>query len=385
MKPTILKNESFGQRIVLRRIYVKEGEVKKEALLLLTELLNLSFLSQKKCYSSLAGGTLLYDLVNFRGGYLLTAKLSQSKTQGVSYVFKNPYKIGDELLLHFKKSNLSSDEKTFAVSKERLLGRQHALRDGFSFLLSESKADYSSVLFDEKIVRDIKIEGVLDAFDKVEASSYQDLLLLGEPLKKEPLLTLDGTEKSPSSLVNDFSLEENNFVLPDCEKEGRLYLLSLKGRIENEKDYLLENQALFLLASALKKRITGYFGSEVRVMTTLLSETKAGLYLECEKGKFPLLLTRLPLSLKECIDLAEASASYPESIIGFNKMILSRSIDSSLALSFMERYKDYALPISEECFLKKENPEEEVLSHFHAMKPLSFITLNATKEEKQHD
>lgn len=386
MKPTVLKNESFGQRIVLRRVYLKEGEEKKEALLLLSELLNLSFLSQKKCYASLAGGILQYSLVNFRGGYLLTSILSQSRAQGLSYVFKDPYKIGDELLLHFKKGDLSTDEKSFAVAKERLLGRQHARRDGFAFLLSSCKADYSSVFFDEKVIRDLKIGEVLSAFDAVEHASYQDLFLLGDMLKKEPLFNEAGTEKNPSSLPNAFSFEEkSDFVLPDCEKEGRLYLISLQGKIENEKDYLVSRQALFLLAASLKKRISGYFGSEVRIETTLLSGDSAGLYLECEKGKFPLLLTRLPLVLGEKIALPEAAFDYEESIIGLNHMMLSRSIYSQNALSFMERYKDYALPVSEECFLRKENAKEDVLSHLSEMKPISFLTLNATKEKEQHD
>ena len=140
----------------------------------------------KKGYARLAGGELSYKLYSYRSGYVLETSLFQTKAKGLSYIFKNPYKAGLEMIAHFDKDNLLTDEKSFAVTKERLVSKKNFTSSALSSLLGNIHADYSSPVFDEKKVKDVKIEEVLSLLDAFLNSDTGDYFYLGEEEKKDP-------------------------------------------------------------------------------------------------------------------------------------------------------------------------------------------------------
>lgn len=250
-----LYTDTFGQRILLRRSYLSCSEAKAETVLILSELLNLSFLSQKKGYSSLSGGELFYQVYSYRGGYVLESRLIQTKTKGLSYIFKNPYKSGYEMLVHFDKANLLDDEKSLAVAKERLISKKNFAFSSLSVLLTQVHADYSFPEFDEKKVKDVKIEEVLSALAAFSNSNIGDYVYLGEEDKKDPFNKDSGFEKDLSSLPYSPLLIEGNESLESKDKDGKLYLFKLSAAIESEEDYLNSKQALYVLEEEMKKEI----------------------------------------------------------------------------------------------------------------------------------
>ena len=380
----MLFSENFGQRILIRRSYLAGKKTNIEAALVLAELLNLSFLSQKKGYARLAGGELSYKLYSYRSGYVLETSLFQTKAKGLSYIFKNPYKAGLEMIAHFDKDNLLTDEKSFAVAKERLVSKKNFASSALSSLLGNIHADYSSPVFDEKKVKDVKIEEVLSLLDAFLNSDTGDYFYLGEEEKKDPFYQEKDFEEDLSSLpFSSLSLEKREFE-GKGEKEGRLYLLQLGKEIKSEKDCLTDLQALFVLEEDMKKEIRKGFGSDVLLSSSILSPSLAYLYVETEKGKFSLLEDKLPLKENEAVVLHDP-ISYDDSFVGFNKKILSRSIYSSSALKDMILYKDLALNAEKDSFFKKAtNEKEEVLSALSLMKTVTYVSLINRKDEN-HD
>lgn len=380
----MLFSENFGQRILIRRSYLAGEKTNVEAALVLAELLNLSFLSQKKGYTRLAGGELSYKLYSYRSGYVLETSLFQTKTKGLSYIFKNPYKAGLEMIAHFDKDNLLTDEKSFAVAKERLVSKKNFASSALSVLLGNIHAHHSSPVFDEKKVKDVKVEEVLSLLDAFLNSNTGDYFYLGEEEKKDPFYQEKGFEKDLSSLpFAPLSLEKREFE-GKGEKEGRLYLLQLGKEIKTEKDFLTDLQALFVLEEDMKKEIRKGFGSDVLLSSSVLSPSLAYVYVETEKGKFSLLEDKLPLKENEAVVLHDP-ISYDDSFVGFNKKILSRSIYSSSALEDMILYKDLSLNAEKDSFFKKAtNEKEEVLSALSLMKTLTYVSLMNRKDEN-HD
>lgn len=379
-----LYTDTFGQRILLRRSYLSCSEAKAETVLILSELLNLSFLSQKKGYSSLSGGELFYQVYSYRGGYVLESRLIQTKTKGLSYIFKNPYKSGYEMLVHFDKANLLDDEKSLAVAKERLISKKNFAFSSLSVLLTQVHADYSFPEFDEKKVKDVKIEEVLSALAAFSNSNIGDYVYLGEEDKKDPFNKDSGFEKDLSSLPYSPLLTEGNESLESKDKDGKLYLFKLSTAIESEEDYLNSKQALYVLEEEMKKEIKKGYGSEFSLSTSLLSRSSAYLYVETEKGKLYLLEDKVPLKENEGYILKDES-SYDDSFIGFNKDMLSRSIYSFSCLEELKKYKDLNLSLDKDRFFKKVNNEKaKVLSSLKNMEKTGSLSLTNRKDEN-HD
>lgn len=379
-----LYTDTFGQRILLRRSYLSYSDVKPEAVLILSELLNLSFLSQKKGYSSLFGGELFYQVYSYRNGYVLESRLIQTKTKGLSYIFKNPYKAGYEMLVHFDKANLLSDEKSLAVAKERLLSKKNFAFSALSILLTHVHADYSFPEFDEKKVKDVKIEEVISALDSFSNSKIGDYIYLGEEDKKDPFNNDSGFETDLTSLPYSALDINENKSLESKDKDGKLYLFKLNSIIKSEEDYLNSKQALYVLEEEMKKEIKKGYGSEFSLSASLLSLDSAYLYVETQKGKLSLLEDKVPLKEKENYALKE-EASYDDSFIGFNKDMLSRSIYPLSSLDELKRYKDFSLSFDKGRFFKKaDNEKDKVLSSLKNMELLGSISMTHRKDEN-HD
>ncbi len=379
-----LFTDSFGQRILLRRSYLSSSQTKPEAFLVLSELLNLSFLYQKKGYTSLSGGELSYQAYSYRGGYVLESRLIQTKTKGLSYILKNPYKAGYEMLAHFDKVNLLSDEKSLAVAKERLISRKNFAFSALSTLLTYVHADYSFPEFDVNKVKDVKIDEVLSLLDAFASSKIGDYLYLGEQDKKDPFQNDSGFETDLTSLpYSSLALDKREYS-ENKDKDGRIYLFDLVSPIKNEEDYLLYKQSLYVLEEEMKKVIKKGYGSEFSVSSSLLSPSSLYLYIETEKGKFSLLEDKIPLKEKEGYVLRDET-SYDDSFIGFNKNMLSRAIYPLSSLEEMKKYKDFSLSLDKERFFKKvTNDKDKVLSCFKNMELTASVSLTNRKDEN-HD
>ncbi len=378
----MLYTDTFAQRILLRRAYLSSSEAKPEVVLVLTELLNLSFLYQKKGYASLYGGELSYQAYSYRGGYVLESRLVQTKTKGLSYILKNPYKAGYEMLVHFDSSNLLSDEKSLAVSKERLFSKTHFSSSVLSSLLTHLHADASLLDFDEKRVKDVKIDEVLSLLNAFQNSKIGDYLYLGEEDKKDPFFKDPGFEKDLTALPCSPLNTEKKEYIENKEKDGKIYLFHFSSPIEKKEDYLLYKQALYVLEEEMKKEIRKGYGSQFSLHTSLLSKDTAYLYIETGKGKFSLLEDKIPLKEKEGCFLHDDS-SYDDSFIGFNTEMLSFSIYPLFCLEEMKKYKDFSLSIDKESFFGKvDQKKESVLSALKSMEVTTSVSLTSGKEEK---
>lgn len=378
-----LFTDSFGQRILLRRSYLSSSNAKPEAVLVLSELLNLSFLYQKKGYTSLSGGELFYQAYFYRGGYVLESRLIQTKTKGLSYILKNPYKAGYEMLARFDKVNLLSDEKSLAVAKERLISRKSFAFSALSSLLTYIHADYSFPEFDVNKVKDVKIEEVLSLLDAFASSKVGDYLYLGEADKKDSFQNDSGFESDLTALPYTSLLLEKREYSENKDKDGKIYIFSLSSPIKTEEDYLLYKQSLYVLEEEMKKEIKKGYGSEFCLTSSLLSPSSLYLYIETGKGKLSLLEDKIPLKEKEGYILRDDT--YDDSFIGFNKDMLSRAIYPLSSLEEMKKYKDFSLSVDKERFFKKvTNDKDKVLSCFKNMELTASVSLTYRKDEN-HD
>lgn len=378
----IINSDNYGERVILKREYISSDKANAESVLVLKELLNVSLLSQKKSVQCLKGGTLIFDAYSYRGGYVLEGTLIQSKTKGLSYIFKDPYKAGFNLLSNFGKSNILSDEKNFAISKERVLGRKYLdkNRSARSVLFRELGYDYAPISFDEKRIMDVKIEEVFSAFSAFCSSDIGDYLYLGDPSKKNPLDNV-AFDKDISSLPFAKVSGGNDFISDEALKDIRVFQLHLNKKIEKESDYFVTKQALYVLEESVKKQIKKNFGSEVNVHSGVIDNENVYLTLETTLGKLPILDGIISFEDEKEILLPFAD-SFDDSFIGYNTFLLKNAIYPEYALKEMKRRKD--IGVADGVFFYNENnSKEDVLALVSSMR-VSF-SASLSHKEKNND
>lgn len=292
---TTFEAPDYGERILIRRVFLNK-DVSREALVLYTRLLNdFPRITAKKAISSLSGGHLSVKCYSFNEGYIIDARLTQTKHKNLMYLFLNPFKEGESVMQNLFENGYIKNEKNLAVCKERILFTHQFKETSSSFVgLEKLSTSYHEISFDEIKLKEIKEEDLNRLEKEILSSKCGDYILFGRDEEKT-FATLTPYEKAPS-LAKGFNPVDSN-ISKSVEDESLMLVFSHQEITTTSKKVLLSlvlNGLKMAVEEVLSKRVF----VELEFQTRLLDKSHSLLVLTSPKGKINQIKEVLPFVVK---------------------------------------------------------------------------------------
>ena len=265
---TLFQTSEYGERILLRRVFLPKG-TSIEALLVYTRLLNdFPIIQAKKPLSQLSGANLSFRSYFYRDGYVLEARLSQTQSKALSYLFLDPMKEGEKILSSAFENGFQKNEKNLAVCKERILFEGQSLTSSHLAIQEMISATYCDIPFDETKIKEIKLSDIDQIASLVKTAKEGDCILFGNKDSKTDVIL--------PSYEQELHLESQNesraILNPNykyLEDESMLLLFS-HNTIQNTKDKatleLVLSGLKMTLEKEIKKRVFLDFTIQARIL-----------------------------------------------------------------------------------------------------------------------
>ena len=310
---TTFEASDYGERILVRRVVLNK-DVSREALVLYARLMNdFPNIASKKPVSSLSGGHLSVKCYAFNDGYIIDARLTQTRHKNLMYLFLNPFKEGENVIQNLFENGYIRNEKNLAVCKERILFSSQFNKTSSSFVgLEKISTPYHEIYFDEIKLKEIKEEDLSRLEKEILASKTGDYILFGADDGKT-FSTLAPYEKEPSleKGVNLVDFNQTNAV----EDESLMLIFSHKEVTTTSMKSLL-SLVLKGLAMAVEEVLVKRVFVELKIQTRMLDKNHSLLVLTSPKGKIEQIKEVLPFVVKGVNTLAIDNyfdRVYPES------------------------------------------------------------------------
>ena len=277
------------------------------------------------------------------------------------------------MLLSYPESVLSTEEKTFAFAKEKVLFKAEQLAT-FSledeFLKRFSSREAFPQINEEKL-KAMRLEEVQKALDALRKSVISDVIFLGPQQKENPLVSFAKTTSLPKVKVE---IPEEDILSKNLSKEGVALVFSFQEEVKSESDFFLSLQALATIRANLIERLHKVFGSPVRSNAYLLSPKNGVIILSVDVLKGALLASKLPLAEGFILNSLDEK-SYQEGLLDIHDQNLSRLSDQRETVRQMLQFRDFEIEPGEFFFTGKDFSKVELKE---ALKKIDFVkALNA--------
>lgn len=373
---TIIYTSDFGERVIVRRVFIP-AVISKESLLLLCEMLNTNLTLGKKNISSYASGQLSYRCYYYRGGYVLEGRLSQVEAKGLSYAFVDPYQKALAILSDFSDEKIDMDEKTFSLCKERIFAHENLNHmDAIHAMLC---LDGSVLTADKEKLLSLTKQEVLKALAEVRNSDVGDMLYFGPKSKKNPFYDLKEFAKPLFSIQNEDTIEYRDYRSYRFVKESRVFVFSLKEELHDYNTYLKTWQALRLYTSALEKKLSESFGSKINFDSGLMDNKTVYIIASVSKGKMDILLPKLDAALSH-LPFTEA---YEDGQVLYHEDELLKCIYADKAVDCALKLMSLNIDLPEEYLSLKENEKEEVIAVAKGLTLKTSMTLLGAEKKEE--
>jgi hypothetical protein len=224
-----LYTSDYGQRIIVRRVFLKSSDVVFENLYLLAELLNMApCYTDKKLLSEYADGKATFKAYCYGGGYVFEGRLCQTQNKNL-FFFNNPYKKGISVFNDIFELGFKTDEKGFLAAKERALANYLLVKkDPSKNLEGRMEINYAIPNIDEKLFNEVTYDDEKLLLKAIKSSTVGEYLFLGEKSKKDPLALLPKYQDDFSSLTSSYLPSSKSFSSADFSSEALTYLFKIK-------------------------------------------------------------------------------------------------------------------------------------------------------------
>ncbi len=272
----VLFTEGYGQRVIIRRVYLRREDTYFEKLALLAQLLNISHCYQdKKLLESYAGGKLTFLAYSFASGYVLEGRLSQAQNKSLNFVFSDPYKKGLAIFNDVFELGFKKEEKDFETAKARVLDVANLYgKDSSSYLEGELNLPHRFPLLDEKLLHDLTMDDeslLLETIKKANCGTY---VFLGQEPKKDIFAMLPQYDTDFSSLNSSYAVTSESVVSSNFVNEDIGFVYSFDS-IKDSKTILTVQIVLKALEAAIKDYLVEHFNLQVNCYYHFINPTQA--------------------------------------------------------------------------------------------------------------
>lgn len=361
-------NTTFGRRILIRRFLLPK-ETDKEALLVYARLL-LQFpdTGSKKPISFFAGAQFSFGTYCFNEGYVLEARLCQCQSNGLNFVFSNPYKEGEKAFDNVLEKGYVYSELHLSQAKERLLLENRNVSD--SSLLSGSSLlhlYHAPILLDDKKIMEVRKEQ-LDQIQKLLASCpVKEFIFLGNEKKNLPFSSYPETGKMVLDGKELSELEKKDF-----QDETVFFLVSHEALADDTQRKALK-ASLYLLENQIRTSLKNRFFADYSFDDFYLSKDRHVLALTTKKGKLSSLLPHLSFEKGKPLFKEETDAQDAIHQLQIDDIRMHMDVDS-----FLEEKKE-----SLDLGLKEGKlPEEKDIREMLSSMALEDVRITSDKENE---
>lgn len=281
-------NTTFGRRMLIRRFLLPK-ETDREALGVYVRMLRqFPDTGSKKPVSFFAGAELFFEAYCFNEGYVLEVGLSQCQTDGLNFVFSNPYKEGERIFGNILEKGYVFSEQNLSQAKERLILENRDVLD--SSLLSGSSVLHlyrAPLLLDESKIMEVRKEKLDEIHRLLVSCPAKGFIFLGNEKKNPLFFPYPETEK----MVLD---EEKlcSFSLPASQDETAFFLLS-HDILSTDTEKKALQVSLYLLENQIRDSLKNRFFVDFSFADFYLSRGRHALAMTTAKGRLGSLLSHL--------------------------------------------------------------------------------------------
>jgi len=378
--PTELITGNYGQRVVIRRVYVEESSITPERFFLLPELLSLSLqATEKKPLERYAGANLAFKGYHYGSGYVLEARLTQTDIDGFHFFF-DPYTKAKKILEESFSSGYTESPYLLETAKKRLLfAQEEQKKDAVKCIEGELSALGSTPSLNQTLIKAMTLEEARQAMKAIRESTTGAYCYIGKEQKKKEARI----EKAFSSDFRSLPFRMNvsaQDVFDDFAKEARGYVLEIPA-VTNLKDVSTVSVALTALGKSIQNDLKKNYNLAPEFRFRFLSPIKVLFLLEFAPHQ--LLMADSYLSDAMVSPLPFSFDSYLEDALGEEK-IKEVSLASSLdkAVDRLLLVQNFGLGFTSSSFFQREIPtREEVQSELSSIKVTKKVS--AFREENQ--
>jgi len=272
MSNIVFPTDSYGQREVLKRIYLEQDAVSPERFFILPELFALRLqMEDQKPIERFAGASLSFRGETYSTGYLLTVSLNQADEKGP--FLSDPYAKAFEAMER-STERLPDSPYFLLTAKRRLLFRQEEESHSSALaLLSDLSAFGSRPKLNRTLVEAMTYEEVEQTLSALSKSTTGSYLYLGPADgKKDPLKKAKSLTTGLDRLASSFALQAKDLFGP-FHDETRDYVFSVP-EVKNLQDVSALGVFFSALGEAVKRNLKQNFNLDAKISFRLLSRIR---------------------------------------------------------------------------------------------------------------
>ena len=384
----MVKNEiytdDYASRAIVKRIFLTKEDISCDKLMLLVQALNERQLSLKKPIANLAGARIRFEGYSFAGGFVLKGTLTQAESRHLSYLFKDPYQEATNVFEGIFKSDLSMDEKTLSLLKERVLDEQAELkRDAYSYSMSRMEIVYSKPIVNSNLIQSMTLDDLNNAFEKVKSSRCGQILFVGRKPKKDALGNVSSFEKDFSGLPLDYLISSHGCFDSSFLSDTMNFIVEFT-KITTLDEYLLLRAAFYAFSFKARKDIFEKYHVKCDVRFDCISNYRAVFSLICPRGKQAMISPILDSFLSD-VWIRKSLDYYEEAIEEIRMENISMAGNFRLALNRMIRVFDFQLSGNVSFEQPVTFTREEFVKKATDIRKASFFKCVYDKGELIHD
>lgn len=372
----ILYTSEFGERVIVKRVFLP-GSIDKEALMLLCEMLNTKLSLDKKSISQYASGQLLYSCDSYRNGFVLQGTLFQVEAKGLSYVLVDPYQKALSILSDLSEERIEMDEKTFSLCKERVFS--HESLDNMDWIHSMLRLDGAPLTADKEKVLSLTKQEVKKVLSLAKESNVGDWLYIGPKGKKEPFYDLKGFESPLSSVIDDAEVEYREYHSYCFVKETKVYVFRLPKEVTSYDEYLTVTLALKLYMVALEQKLSESFGSKISFESGFIDRKNVYVSATVAKGKMAILLPKL----ETVFSALSFENAYEDGLVLYRESELLKCIYVDNAVKQAEKLMDLGIALPDSYLSLVEVDKDCAIETAKSLELVSSMTLLGAEKKEE--
>jgi hypothetical protein len=369
--------DSFGLRIIERRVFVSKDAISAEKLLLLAKLLTLFPAIRHPLYRE-AGAKMSFSVMDYADGYLFTGRLIQSECSGLSYLFRDPYAEGIKALDETFAQGFRDNEQLFASAKDALLSEGLRDRREAKLSLESSLGFYGShPQANLTLLPELSMLDERQTLKLIQESRKGNYLFFGKKPKKNPFLRLVPYPEEATLLPQSQAQSSLMLTSREFADEALAYLFSAPA-IQKTEDQVALETSLRALSLCVERYYLEKFALTVKTSFRIVAKDKVLFTLAFEPNRLSLLGGRLPFPLNTALPFS-IEDNLKEALEEEELFRLALESDPLLALARYESALDLSLP-TDSFFSFPSADLSAVKRLYSSLVPLSVTSAQEEKE-----
>lgn len=370
-KVKIIHTDEFGQRVLIKRIYLSGNSINKERLLLLSYYLN-KYNAFKDKLLKLDNASCYFKIYNYASGIIFESRLYQNEEYSSlfsSFNFKRALKLFKRIFTLELKDNPALLEH---LKEEILANKNNYFNDSYFTIQNKLFLPYSKIDIDDTILSHVSFFDLNTELKELTRSENLDVIFIGKKIVKDkifddPFFSCKKTD-NPIDYQLIKELSYNNELINEIMATAYIF-----PNITSLDDFNTTYSALYAIAATYEKLLKNY-SFKCHYSVKIFSSNKAFIFFKFDNDTLSYNTERLTSIYNEMTKEMILN-SIDDAILNFNLQQISLNSDLAYAIKRCELFNDINI-LNDKVFTKKEIEDNSIRMKIDTLKKTNtFIAI----------